>query len=68
MNKNQRIIFWSMFISFCFCATLTMYASGFVPLWDRGTQILLVIVYLVCGLGLHRWVKTNPKEVDKFFD
>ena len=68
MNRNQHIIFWSMFISFCICATLTMFASGLVPLWDRGTQLILVFVYLLCGLALYRWVKTNPEEVDKFFD
>ncbi|WNO60582.1 hypothetical protein [Rheinheimera sp. MMS21-TC3] len=67
MSRNQRVAFWSLFIGFCFIATISIYPQGAFDNISVIGAFILTIFYLVVGFFIHLFVKTNPKEIDKWF-
>nr|WP_320125833.1 hypothetical protein [uncultured Shewanella sp.] len=67
MSKNQKVAFWLAFIGFCVVATATIYPQGAFNHMDFGGALILVLMYLVCAFFIHRYIKKNPSEVEKWF-
>jgi hypothetical protein len=67
MSRNQRVAFWSLFIGFCLTATISIYPQGAFDNINVIGALILTIFYLVVGFFIHMFVKTNPKEIEKWF-
>lgn len=67
MNHNQKVAFWGIFIMFCVGATASIYPQG---AFDNITLIgstILAGFYLIVAVVIRLYVKSNPKDIDKWF-
>lgn len=67
MNRNQKVAFWSMFIGFCFTATVALYSQGAFNKFGIGGAIMLVAFYLGVALLIWWYVRSSPGAVEKWF-
>ncbi|UZE97210.1 hypothetical protein [Alkalimarinus alittae] len=68
MNKNQRIAFWSTFIGFCITGTISIYFQGAFDDLSFVGSLILTGFYLAVGFFIHKYIKSNPDEVEKWFE
>lgn len=69
MNKNQKVVFWSMFIGFCVVATIGIYPQGaFNYTGSMGGSLILLGFYFLVAFMIYLFVLKNPKEIDKWFN
>lgn len=68
MNKNQKIAFWSTFIGFCITGTISIYFQGAFENLSFGGSLILTILYFAVGFFIHKYIKSNPEEVEKWFE
>ena len=66
MSKNQRIIFWSMFLNFCFSATFFLYIQGAFNHPSLGLNVLWAVMYLLVAALMYIFVKTKPETIDRW--
>ncbi len=59
MNKNQKIAFWAMYISFCVVGTMVIDAQGAFNNIDTIGVCILVAVYLVIAFFIRLFIKSN---------
>lgn len=67
MSKNQKKFFWTCFLCFCITATAAIYPQGAFDNLTFGGSIILLAFYLICSYFIHRYIKANADEVDKWF-
>jgi hypothetical protein len=69
MSKNQKIVFWSCFLTFCICGTLSIYSQGaFEYTGTLGGAAILVACYLLVAVVIRLYVVKNPEKIDKWFE
>lgn len=67
MNKNQRVAFWAIYIAFCIVATLTIFLQEALTHLTIVGGLILTFSFIVVAFLIHRFVKSNPKEIEKWF-
>ncbi|MGR3972823.1 hypothetical protein [Shewanella sp. 1180_01] len=67
MSHNQKVAFWSMFIMFCVGATASIYPQGAFDNITLAGSIIITGFYLIVALFIRKYVKSNPKDIDKWF-
>jgi uncharacterized membrane protein YoaK (UPF0700 family) len=67
MSHNQKVAFWSIFIMFCVGATASIYPQGAFDDITLGGSIIMVSFYLIVAMFIRKFVKSNPKDIDKWF-
>lgn len=67
MSKNQKVAFWSIFISFCVAATAVIYPQGAFENWGLGAALVLTASYLIVAFLVHWYVKTNANAIENWF-
>jgi len=67
MSHNQKVAFWSIFIMFCVGATASIYPQGAFDNITLGGSIIMVSFYFIVAIFIRKFVKSNPKDIDKWF-
>lgn len=68
MSKNQKIAFWSGFVSFCVVGSIMIGIQGAFDNLHIGGGFILVFFYLVCAFFIYQYIKKNPEEVESWFE
>ena len=66
--STQNRAFWAMYISFSTTATLLLYMQGIFFGLGLVAKLILVLVYLLAGVLIRVYVKSNADEIRKWFD
>ena len=67
MSKNQKIAFASMFVSFCVVGTMSLSSQGAFENINLGGAGIMTSLYLIVGIFIYRYIKTNPGKIEKWF-
>ncbi|MCH8264006.1 MAG: hypothetical protein IIC10_01305 [Proteobacteria bacterium] len=67
MSKNQKIAFASMFVSFCAVGTMSLFSQGAFENIGPGGVGIFTFLYLVVGVFIYLYIKTNPGKIEKWF-
>lgn len=67
MSRNQKVAFWALFVGFCLTATISIYSKGVFDDITIVGAIILSVFYLTVGFFIHLYVKSNSKEIEKWF-
>ncbi len=68
MSSNQNKLFWYIFISFCICATIAIYPQGAFDNISLASAAILFGFYLLVALFIYIYIKSNPEQIDKWFE
>ena len=67
MSYNQKKAFWVIFIMFCFGATASIYPQGAFDHIGIGGSIIMTAFYLIVAIFIKKYVKSNAKNIEKWF-
>jgi len=67
MSYHQKKAFWIIFIAFCCGATLSIYPQGAFDNIGLGGSIIITSLYLVVAIFIRKYIKSNSKEIEKWF-
>ncbi|MFQ3194193.1 MAG: uncharacterized membrane protein YoaK (UPF0700 family) [Colwellia sp.] len=67
MSHNQKVAYWGMFIMFCVGATASIYPQGAFDNITLVGSIIMVVFYLIVAAFIRKYVNSNPKVIDKWF-
>ena len=68
MNPNQKIAIWSIFIGFSITGTISIYVQGAFENLSFGGSLILTSLYFAVAFFIHKYIKSNPEEVEKWFE
>ena len=66
MKKIDKA-FWSIFISFCFFATLLLNDQEAFTGITIGGAIMLIFAFLLVGVAIKIFIKKNRKDFERWF-
>ncbi|BFM09406.1 hypothetical protein [Halioxenophilus aromaticivorans] len=67
MSDHQKKAFWAILTGFFIAATVMLYKQQVFNSLQLGGILILGACYLVCGVFIYRFVKTNPGEIESWF-
>lgn len=67
MNRNQKRVFATIYITFCIVVARGLYSEGAFRNLDFIIIGFVAFLYLIAGFFIRKYVITNLEQVDKWF-